>query len=193
MTWVEQAMINRVTDSQLREEALSMIDQQRVIELMISYNYDPNDTSGGDLNTYWNCVFNNKYGLMMNPLTDLHNLFKGFDSHWHSGQFNQAKVTYFGSSSPSSVKAIGSDVNYYFQGVLFRIFGFSKSTGLDWARTWKMVTRHGTVTPAIEFFFSKGWSELPSFWTQALFNYRAKLQMQERAKIRQEYRKSKHG
>jgi len=92
-----------VGDNDLVNEALDMIETQGVIEVMQNYGYDPNDRSGRDLTTVWNEIFNNRWGLMMNPCTDLHNLFKGFDSHWHNTAQNQAQVTYTGCSSSTPV------------------------------------------------------------------------------------------
>jgi hypothetical protein len=144
-----------VTDEDLRNEALDLIDTQTVIEIMESYGYDPDDTSGADMNSAWNAVFHNKYGLMANPTTDLHNLFKGFDSHWHNEQQNQKPVTYIGCSFPRPLACIGTEVNYYFQGVLFRIFGYSTTTAMTWIAAWKKGSGHGDVSPNIEFFFQE--------------------------------------
>jgi hypothetical protein len=157
-----------VSDAELSSEAVTMICQQQVVEIMESYGYDPDDKSGADMTSWYNSIFANKLGLMANPFSDLHNLFKGFDSQWHNEARNQVPTVYSGKSSNKSVTGLGTEVNYYFQGILFRIFGFSTYTGLEWIRTWKFGSGHGTVTPAIEFFFRKGWGELPGLWPVAL-------------------------
>lgn len=161
-----------VTSNELREEAVSMIESHRVIEIMESYGWDPDDRSGSDMTSIRSSIFANKLGLMANPCTDLHNLFKGFDSRWHNDDRNQVPTFYKGETGEKDVSCIGTEVNYYFQGILFRVFGYSSYTGLEWVRSWKFVSRHGEVNANIEFFFRKGHKELPALWGRAVTNQR---------------------
>ena len=88
---------------------------------------------------------------------------------------------------------LGTEVNYYFQGVLFRIFGYSITNGLNWVGTWKTVTGHGGVNQNIQFFFKKDWSELPGFWGRALIQHQVNLNNQEKVRVRKLYRQGKLG
>ena len=170
--------IPNVTDQQLWDEALSMLLLHNVIDLMKYYHYDPDDTTASDTQSVYNAVFNNKFGLMANPASDLHNLFKGFDSHWHNDDLNQVVHNYWGSSGEIQTK--GTEVNYYYQGLLFRTFNFSLDTGLTWVQTWKTISRHGGITPGVDFFFRKGWKELPGMWPVVLRQYRNQQDNQAR-------------
>lgn len=84
--------------------------------------------------------------------------FKSFDSKWHNKNRNQFNVK-FTDSNGESIIALGTEVNYYFQGVLFFIFGLTETSGLNVVRAWKKFSRHGHLNSNIRFFVHRGYED----------------------------------
>lgn len=93
-----------------------------------------------------------------NPF-DFVNVFIGFDSKWHQPVRNQKRVRF--SSGGETRVTLGTEVNYYFQGILFWTYGIRLADAYDIAKTWKFVSRHGKFNQHCRFFLDKGYREAP--------------------------------
>ena len=131
----------QVTTQELVEEGVEMLmshqpnaDGKNVIHYLIDHGIDAGDH---DVSSFWVTRVGRTFWRQFNWI-DIDNTFLSFDSHWHNYDDNhyknikakrqcaencrnQHKVTH----ADSSTIAVGTDVNYFFQGVIHYVFGFT--------------------------------------------------------------------
>jgi hypothetical protein len=173
-----------VTDEKLRAMALDMIGQYGLIQLMRDAGYKPESTQTVE-SIDWTVLM-----TLWSP-SGVYNIFHEFDSIYHNKPHNQKPHVYRGQDSAKDLPCLGTEVNYYFQGILFRAFGYGFARALTQVAAWKKLSAHGGVTDNIKFFLNKGWRELPQLWPQALFNERLDQNRQWRADVRMQYKRQK--
>lgn len=173
-----------VTDVKLKRMGVDLLGSFGVIDILREYGWDPEDTSASE-------SVDRKFLAMANITGDVFNLFYGFDSEYHNDDHNQKLHIYTGDAAPKGLNCLGTEVNYYFQGLLFRIMKFGWFRTVTVCATWKTATRHGPLNDKCKLFLHKGWSELPALWPDVLHNDRVQKHQAERVRIRKEYQRKK--
>ena len=175
-----------VDDMKLKRMGVDLLGSFGVCDILREYGWDPEDVSASE-------SLDRKLIAMGNITGNVFNLFYGFDSPYHNADHNQKKHIYYGNAAPNGLECLGTEINYYFQGLLFRVIKFGWFRTVTVCATWKKASRHGSLTPNCKTFLHKGWAELPGLWPEVVLNDRVQKHNAERVRIRKEYQRKKRG
>ena len=177
-----------------------MLDQFNVVDVLVQneIRVDPLCANGSN-DALWAFT-------AAGPGNGVFDLFYGFDSKYHNNDHNQKQHVYNpGGPRPSpsiggqvypgwdgkSSLALGTEVNYFFQGILFRAFGVSAQAAEMFAGTWKAASRHGDLNTQCKAFIADGHRALPDLWPRVLALYNEHKTNESAMQRRKEVARSK--
>ena len=128
-----------VDDMKLKRMGVDLLGSFGVCDILREYGWDPEDLSASE-------SLDRKLIAMGNITGNVFNLFYGFDSPYHNADHNQKKHIYYGNAAPNGLECLGTEINYYFQGLLFRVIKFGWFRTVTVCATWKKASRHGSLT-----------------------------------------------
>lgn len=153
-----------VNTEDLRREAVELLRTQSpddtgrsIVEVFLDNGITAANFSNESFPTL-NAAQGERLLMRLSSPLDTASTFIGFDSQWHNDDKNQHAVGYFEGGRLSRV-ALGTEVNYYFQGIVHRVYGYSWATTRLRVKGWKTVSRHGAVNADILFFLKKGYDD----------------------------------
>ncbi len=150
-----------VTQQQLRDMIVQMFDQYGVLDILRGVGIEPRTHAflgSRDFRFQWS---------VMNSTNGIYNLFHGCDSIYHNDSHNQKQHTFIPSKG-QSFSCLGTEINYYVQGALFRALDCTYNCAEGFCRTWKDVSGHGSLTPNCVFFLSEGYADVLLLWQKIL-------------------------
>lgn len=135
-----------ITEAELQKESEALLD--RVYRVLQRYDFDPPDWGGS--------IFSN---------SDYRDLFAALDSKFFRDPYKEGRCVF------RQRAMIGREFNYYFQGLVFAAFGYSKTYMRAVIRIWKahyVVTSELAVHLASDndlFMANLGYDDFPARWS----------------------------
>ena len=150
-----------VNTQMLRNMIVEMMIQYEVLNVMEEVGEDTRNlkfTGRGDGKFQWRVAWSPN---------GVYNLFHGCDSVYHNKDRNQVTHS-FTPTRGESFDCLGTEINYYVQGALFRCFDCTFQYAVGFAITWKDWSGHGSLNSNCQYFMREGWCDIKHMWPQVL-------------------------